>query len=50
MIWATVRLATPNRLRRRIEIEGRKKQMSDSNDKPTLGRKPLGLKTLGRGG
>ena len=31
--------------RRRIEIEGLADKMTDSNDKPTLGRKPLGLKS-----
>ena len=36
----------PVRLPRRLnETEGRKLEMTDSTDKPTLGRKPLGLKT-----
>jgi translation initiation factor IF-2 len=43
---ANGRQAMPVRLPRRLnETEGRKLEMTDSTDKPTLGRKPLGLKT-----
>jgi len=37
-------LTTASRRLRRIETEGLFEPMTDSNDKPTLGRKPLGLK------